>query len=316
MSAAAWPRLLPPRARATTGDRERLGRAALILCSGGGTSDATVDPELVGILEEALAALGDEPSGLRARLLSSLAAELQWGPEAERRMRLAREALTLARETRDPDALNLVLRRSWTLIDGSLPYHAELEPLLDEGEAVAREVGDPAAVADAASHEGVFSLGYAATATRSARHLGEAARIKDGLRRPLLNYNTRNDEAALAAYLGQLDRAEELATEAMELGRLANFSDAAIFGFFGAIIYLVRQGQGRLGELVPLLEDRVAELPDVPVWRMALAGALAETARFDDGARAFRLAGRRRLRQGAARRRVRHNDLGARVHDV
>ena len=264
-----------------TGDSERLGRAALILCSGGGTSDATVDPDLVALLEEALAALGDEPSGLRACLLSSLAAELQWGPEVERRMRLAREALTLARETRDPEALNLVLRRSWALIDGSLPYHTEMEPLLDEGEAVAREVGDPAAVADAVRMKG-FLAGVRGDGDAFAAYLGEAARINDGLRRPLLNYNTRNDAAALAAYRGELDRAEELATEAMELGRLANHSDAAIFGFFGAILYLIRQGQGRIAELVPLLEERVKELPDVPVWRMALAGALADSGSFDD----------------------------------
>ena len=57
-------------------------------------SDALVDPVLVGLLEEALASLSDEPTGLRARLLSALAVELQWGREAERRMQLAREALT------------------------------------------------------------------------------------------------------------------------------------------------------------------------------------------------------------------------------
>src|SRR5207244_9401204 len=113
-----------------TGDGERLARAALILTSGAGTSDAKVDTELVGLLEEALAALGDAPTGLRARVLSGLAVELQWGREIDRRMRLAREALAMARETRDPDALSLVLARSWALVDGSKPYAAELESLM------------------------------------------------------------------------------------------------------------------------------------------------------------------------------------------
>ena len=42
-------------------------------------------------------------------------------------MRLAREALTLARETRDPGALNLVLRRSWSLVDGEHAVPAEID---------------------------------------------------------------------------------------------------------------------------------------------------------------------------------------------
>ena len=45
--------------------------------------------------------------------LSGLAAELQWGRAGERRMRLAREALALARATGDPEVLSLVLTRSW-----------------------------------------------------------------------------------------------------------------------------------------------------------------------------------------------------------
>ena len=121
---------------------------------------------------------------------------------------------------------------------------------------------------------------------------------------------------ALLAYRGELDHAEEVATEAFELGRLANLSDAALFGFFGAILYLIRQGQGRIDELVPLLEERVAELPDVPVWRMALAGRVVGERPDRRGTRALRLACRRRARQGAARRRVRDNHFRARLHGL
>ena len=70
-------------------------------------------------------------------------------------MRLAREALSLARETRDPDALALVLSRGWVLIDGSTPFLDELKALNDEAEAVAREVGDPVRLADAL-HDGAY----------------------------------------------------------------------------------------------------------------------------------------------------------------
>lgn len=263
------------------GDGERLARAAMVLSAGSGSSDATLDPELVALHEEALDALGDQPTGLRARLLSSLAVELQWGPHAGRRMRLAREALTLARATRDPEALSLVLRKSWVLMDGSKPYGAELELLLDEAESVARRAGDPAAIGDVLSTK-AFLTACRGDGAAFAANLDAAARIFDGLRRPRLNWSTRNADAALAAFTGQLDRAEQLATEALELGRLASIGEAAILSMFGALLYQIRLGQGRVGELVPLLEARVDASPDVPVWRSALAAALMESDRLGE----------------------------------
>jgi hypothetical protein len=196
-------------------------------------------------------------------------------------MRLAREALTLARSTRDPEALSLVLTRSWALVDGSSPYVTEMEPLLDEAESVARDAGNPAALSEALRNK-AFLAGCRGDGTAFAAHLAATARINDGLRRPELNWWTRNDAAALAVFTGDLDRAEQLATEALELGRLAGRSDEAIIAVFGALIYLIRMSQGRSGELVPLVEARVEASPDVPVWRMALAGALAESDRVDE----------------------------------
>jgi len=68
----------------------------MVLSYDGGVSGAVLDPALVTLLEEAIDQVGDEYPGLRARLLSTLAVELQWGREAERRMSLAAEALELA----------------------------------------------------------------------------------------------------------------------------------------------------------------------------------------------------------------------------
>src|SRR5207245_337197 len=84
------------------GDAERLARAAMIVSTM--PSGTSVDTGLVSLLEEALEAIDNDATGLRARLMIGLAIQLQWGREVERRMGLAREALTLARESRDPDA--------------------------------------------------------------------------------------------------------------------------------------------------------------------------------------------------------------------
>jgi hypothetical protein len=59
-------------------------------------------------------------------------------------------------------------------------------------------------------------------------------------------------------------------------------SDDATIAFYGTYLYQIRTAQGRVGELIPLLEGRVEGNPDVPVWRIALGGALLESERYDE----------------------------------
>ena len=263
------------------GDGERLAAAALVLTMGGGTSDALFDGDLVALLEDSLAAVGDAPTGLRAQLLSSLATELQWSPQVERRMQLARESLTVARESQDPVALTLVLTRGWVLVDGSQPMVGELEALIAEAEPLARAAGDSARLVDLLQIK-AFMAACRGNEEGFAAHLDEAARIGDGMRRPRLTWLARCHASALAAYLGQLDRAEQLANEAFELGQRSGVSDETNIAFYGTYLYQIRTAQGRVGELIPLLEGRVKSNPDVPVWRIALAGAYLESERDDE----------------------------------
>lgn len=263
------------------GDGERLSRAALVLSSGSVSSNAVVDPAVVALLQEAIDTLGEQPTGLRARLLSALAIELQWGPEGDRRRRLASEALELARAARDPQALTLVLNQSWVLVDGSQPMGDELTVLFDEAESVARESGNTMAVSDALAMK-AFLAACVGDGAAFASGLEAAARINDGLRRPRRNWGTRNNASALAAFRGDLDLAEQLAVEAVELGHFAKVGELPIISVFGGLLYQIRMAQGRIGELVALLQSRVDASPEIPVWRVALAGALTESDRLDE----------------------------------
>lgn len=263
------------------GDATRLADAALILTSTIGTSDAALDPPLVALLEEAIAAVGDEPTGLRAQLLSSLAVELQWSPQAERRMALARESLTIARETKDPVALTLALTRSWVLLDGSQPMVGSVEALAAEAEVVARETGDPGQLVAVLQTKG-FMAAVRGDGEAFAAHFDERKRIADGMRRPRLDWLTGCCAAAIAAFRGDLERAEQLANETLTLGQRAGCSEEQILALYGTYLYQIRTAQGRVGELIPLLETRVTNNPDVPVWRIALAGAYLESERYDD----------------------------------
>jgi predicted ATPase/class 3 adenylate cyclase len=263
------------------GDAERLAAAALVLTQASGTSDVVFDADLVGLLEEALAAIGDVPTGLRSRLLSSLAAELQWSPQAERRMQLTRESLRIARESQDPEALTLALTRGWALLDGSQPMVGEIEKLVAEAEVVARATGDPAQLVRVLMAK-AFNAAVRGDGAAFVDHVAEQVRVAGGMRQPRQTWLARGVESALAAYRGELERAEQLANETLELGARAGMSDTVNIGAYGSLLYQIRTAQGRVGELVPLLETRIDANPDVPVWRVALAGALMESERYDE----------------------------------
>ena len=81
-----------------------LARAAL---ARGGVGVRVFDPDeaLVALLEEALEAVGDEQPALRARLQARLSIEVYYEDPSSLRERLSEEAVGLAREAGQPDAL-------------------------------------------------------------------------------------------------------------------------------------------------------------------------------------------------------------------
>ncbi len=271
------------RAARVMGDVDRLARAALVLVSTstGATRAGMVDDALVALLDEALAALPPEPSPARARLLASLAVEIQWSSEGERRVALAREAVEMARATRDPGALAHVLGRSWALLDGSRPWHTEFIPLNEEAEAVAVEAGNTGALLEVHN----FAAWIAAMLGDRAemdRRFDAYVRLVDQLRQPAANALRLWREAALAEYDGRLADAERLTIEGMQLAQRADLADDVISAFVGGLFYYIRLEQGRPDELVGTLEGLVESQPGAPVWHVALAGALVESDRVDD----------------------------------
>jgi DNA-binding SARP family transcriptional activator/tetratricopeptide (TPR) repeat protein len=92
----------------TAGLAEHLALAALGL-GRGWIEQGTADPAVIGLLQEALAALPETRTALRARLLGRLAMELHFSNEPERCRALAREAVTLARRLGDPSTLAFAL---------------------------------------------------------------------------------------------------------------------------------------------------------------------------------------------------------------
>jgi class 3 adenylate cyclase/tetratricopeptide (TPR) repeat protein len=265
------------------GDPERFATAVLSLTEHQMTTSrfGFANDDFVALLEEALERLPDGPSPLRAQLLSTLALELQWTPQSERRRALAQEALDMARTTQDPEALVLALARGWTLVDGSRPFWSELEPLLDEADTLARATDNPSAVVYVNRVKAV-SAAVRGDRAEMDRRFALIRPIAEQLREPAQRAYLLGDATCAAGFAGDLERAEELAIECSEAARAADFTDDVILTVLGAQLYMIRLCQGRVGELTDLLAQRVEAAPGAPIWRVALAGALVEADRVDE----------------------------------
>ena len=265
------------------GDADRFATATLVRSENPmGSWDGTrADPDFVAMLEEALDRIPDTPSPARARLLSTLAIELFWTNQTERRRALARESVEMARDTQDPESLALALGRAWTLIDGSQPFGDEMAALFDEGETTAERAGHFSALVTAYRSK-AFAAGCRGDRVEMDRYRTLARPIIDRLRLPQLRAGIINDDAAFAAFAGDLDTAERLAFEGVEAGSAAGFSEGGRVSILGALLYQIKLCQGRVGELVDLLAERVEASPEAPVWRVALAGALVEGDRVEE----------------------------------
>ena len=91
---------------------KQLGLAALGLARGW-IEQGTTDAAIVGLLEEALAAVPAADTALRARLLGRLAMELHFSSDPERCQALARQSVTLARRLDDASTLAFALNAHW-----------------------------------------------------------------------------------------------------------------------------------------------------------------------------------------------------------
>ena len=122
------------------GDSDLLGRAALSL-GGFGLSPGIVDDKLVGVLEEALAAVDASDSALRARLLVRLAVAIYWSQQPDRREGLVDEAIAIARRLGDPATLAFVLDQARIATSGPDNLERELS-WVHELFALSEQLGD------------------------------------------------------------------------------------------------------------------------------------------------------------------------------
>ena len=255
-------------------DASLLGRAALGF-AGQWSVLGRVDEERLARLEEALGALGDEDSPLRARLLARLALELYYSGDPERRQVLSEQAVELARRIGDPrtlatclDARHYALWRPET-VDERLEVAAELRR-------VAEQTGDPELELEGAGWTVVDLLELGDVAGAEVQ-IAAASKLAEALQRPLWLWWTLLLRCTRAQMAGRFDVAERLADEALEMGRHGQAENAV--NAYAQAMFNIRREQGRLAEVEPSVRRFVELYPALVAWRAGLALLLVEVGR-------------------------------------
>jgi DNA-binding SARP family transcriptional activator len=242
---------------------------------------AAGDERLMPLLEEGLAAIGDQDVVLRSRLLARLAGALRDEHSRERRDRLSREAIEVARASGNPDALVYALDGRCAAIsapdtvDECLALAAELRE-------VAEQIGDTERMANALDHARTaqFLSGQFAAAEEV---LELEFQIAQDLRQPSQVWQVRSSRSALALAAGRLAEAEELIRLAFEVGEHAQPAVAI------PVYRLHRQAlwdfKGNVEEVAPEVRAVAVEYPTRPAFRCALACVEARVGRTGEAQR-------------------------------
>ncbi|MBX3023916.1 protein kinase [bacterium] len=267
----------------------RLGAAPLLaraaLAAGGkhsGMQIGFVDEPLVALLEASVAALGDRPDPLRARVMARLAEAITFAPgDPGRRQALARDAIALARRTADLVSLAHVLRHARWALWG--PDNAAERLALSSELIELAEASDERGLALSGRGWRMVDLMELGDVEAFERELDTHAREAADLRQPVFEYVTHLRRTMLALLRGRFAEVEQMAFETPGLGERAQIDGAR--QVFGAQMYSLRQEQGRLAEIEPVLEMMRAQYPHNAGWPVALAYLYAETGRLDEAAR-------------------------------
>ncbi len=99
------------------------------------------------------------------------------------------------------------------------------------------------------------------------------------LRQPLYLWNAAVWRAMRALLAGQLERADALASEALNSGIRSEGVTAP--QYYAAQLLAIRREQGRMSELEEAARGLIAQNPDRPAWRAALTSLLCDTGRRD-----------------------------------
>ena len=267
----------------TSGSSGTLAKAALGYGGRFVWGRAGNDRRLVALLEEALAAVGESDTPLRARLLARLGGALRDAPDRDERTRASGLAVTVARRTNDSETLAYALDGRYAAIWA--PENSEERlAIADEIIELAEKTGEPERAIQG-HHYRLIALLERGEMTAARADFEAQARMAHELGQPAQLWYVAVTNAMQALFEGRFDEAERLIDDALARGQAAE-SRAAVFAH-RLQLFALRREQGRLVELEDILKRTIGEYPAHPMLRCVLANLYGSLARTADARRAF-----------------------------
>jgi class 3 adenylate cyclase/tetratricopeptide (TPR) repeat protein len=258
-------------------DTGLLIRAVIANSRGMLSSSLQVDTERIAALEAARAATEDQLSRERALVLATLAAELAIADRARMRL-LADEAIALAHRLGDDPTLVTVTTRMEAAVRAP-DNLAQRCALADEAIAAAERTGDPVLRWYAATMNYTPAL-ESGDIEAFHRRVDVVQHLAHEIGQPQMRHVAAFAQSLREALGGRLDESERTAALALEIGTNCGQPDA--FLIYGGQLMAIRHYQGRITELVDVIEQAVAGNPVIPAYRAALADCYCEAGRNAD----------------------------------
>ena len=238
-------------------------------------SRAANDRQLIPLLNDALAAVGDGDSEVRALLLARLAGALRDDLDPGPRDAHSSEAVALARRLGDPATLAYALDGRFAAIWA--PYtDLERQGIADEIISLAEQIGDEER-AFQGRHYRLSVLFEHGDIAKVVTELPVNVHLAEKLRQPAQRWYAESLAASLALLEGRFDDAERLSAEAFEHGRQAEGIHS--LGVWLLQTYYLRAEQGRAAELEALIRGSIDEYAWWPWIRCALLHLYTEVGR-------------------------------------
>jgi len=226
-----------------------------------------------GLLDEALAALGDEDSIDRARVLSALARALGFSTDSERAEQVGEQAVSMARRLGDEATLSLALNLKLWAWQPWRPDLAKRAELAREAYRIAQQVGDKVRMLEAATTYQLYGITVGDFRTWYAV-LDASESLAEEVRQPFYRLWWRAARAAQALFEGNFEKSERLTGQGLELASRQHGLDYG--GVYSFQMFNIERERGGLKALAPLVSQFVQSTPKTSTWRPALALVLAE----------------------------------------
>ena len=117
------------------------------------------------------------------------------------------------------------------------------------------------------------------------RALARTREIGEEVGQPALRWAPAYYESCRQQFYGEIESAEAASLQAAGIGHESGQTDALMI--VGVQLFAIRYEQGRLAELIELVEQRVAENPGLPTLAATLAFAYSELGRIEEARTIF-----------------------------